>query len=168
MQAALTNTCAPLTVGYPGNSCGISIVFTPTVSGTRSATLKLTDNATGSPQSISLTGVGEAPLEMLYLNPTAMTFGTVSVGGASGPVLGTIYNTGSAGVTITGFSISGANASDFAFYSNNCLQTIPAGSTCQYQFFFKPTATGVRTATLQIADNAVGGPQSITLSGAGK
>ena len=40
----------------PGASCGIAVTFNADDSGTRSATLKITDNASGSPQSVPLTG----------------------------------------------------------------------------------------------------------------
>ena len=39
-------------------SCTISVTFKPTTTGTRSATLKVTDNAAGSPQTVSLSGTG--------------------------------------------------------------------------------------------------------------
>jgi hypothetical protein len=42
-------------------SCTVSIVFTPTVTGSESATLLVSDNAAGSPQSVTLTGVGVSP-----------------------------------------------------------------------------------------------------------
>lgn len=51
-----TNNCgSSLAVG--GN-CAIAVVFTPTTSGTRSGTLSIADNATGSPQTVALTGTG--------------------------------------------------------------------------------------------------------------
>jgi Protein of unknown function (DUF1573) len=40
----------------PGASCSIAVTFNADDSGTRSATLKITDNASGSPQSVPLTG----------------------------------------------------------------------------------------------------------------
>jgi hypothetical protein len=42
-----------------GASCSIGIFFDPTATGTRSGALSLTDNATGSPQNVPLTGVGQ-------------------------------------------------------------------------------------------------------------
>src|SRR5258707_953032 len=42
----------------PGASCTISVKFTPTTTGTRTGAVTLTDNASNSPQTISLTGIG--------------------------------------------------------------------------------------------------------------
>ena len=45
-----------------GANCTISVTFTPTAERNRTAAVTLTDNATGSPQSVSLTGTGTAPV----------------------------------------------------------------------------------------------------------
>jgi len=51
-----TNNCgASLT---PTKVCTLSVSFTPSTTGTRTGVLTVTDNATGSPQTISLTGTG--------------------------------------------------------------------------------------------------------------
>jgi len=51
------NTCG--TIGKPGGSCSVSIVFMPTSTGVQTATLAFTDNAYGSPQLVLLTGTGQ-------------------------------------------------------------------------------------------------------------
>ncbi len=43
-----------------GSSCTISVTFTPTVTGTESGTLTVTDDAPGNPQTVSLSGTGVA------------------------------------------------------------------------------------------------------------
>jgi hypothetical protein len=43
-----------------GASCGVSVTFTPTATGTRSGTLSFVDDASGSPQLVTLTGTGQA------------------------------------------------------------------------------------------------------------
>ena len=52
-----THNCG--TTLAPGANCAISVVFKPTVKGTLVASLRITDNASGSPQTISLTGTGD-------------------------------------------------------------------------------------------------------------
>jgi len=51
------NTCS--TSLGPGGSCAVSLRFKPTAVGTRNATLSMVDNGGGSPQTASLTGVGQ-------------------------------------------------------------------------------------------------------------
>src|ERR671933_1610171 len=53
----VSDGCSGLTLAA-GTSCSVSITFSPTGSGTRSAALTLTDNAANSPQTVPLTGTG--------------------------------------------------------------------------------------------------------------
>ena len=57
---AVGDGCSGVTL-TAGASCSMSISFSPTLAGTRSATLTLTDNAGNSPQSAPLTGTGTTP-----------------------------------------------------------------------------------------------------------
>jgi hypothetical protein len=52
-----TNTCGTSVVA--GGSCTLTLTFHPTATGTRSASISITDNGGASPQSISLSGVGQ-------------------------------------------------------------------------------------------------------------
>jgi hypothetical protein len=54
---AQTNTCAGSVAS--GSSCTITVTFTPTASGARSGALMLTDNASNSPQTVTLSGTGQ-------------------------------------------------------------------------------------------------------------
>lgn len=53
-----TNTCNAFVA--PGNSCAISVMFSPQATGARSATLTITDNTSDSPQTVSLSGTGQS------------------------------------------------------------------------------------------------------------
>ncbi len=57
-----TSTC-PVGTGTlaAGASCAISVTFAPAAAGERTATLAITDNATGSPRAVPLTGSGTLP-----------------------------------------------------------------------------------------------------------
>jgi len=67
-------------------------------------------------------------------------------------------------LVVSTVAISGTNASDFK-QTNNCT-TVPAGASCTITITFAPTATGSRTATLSVTDNAAGSPQTVVLNGA--
>lgn len=59
--ASSGTTCSTTASVAAGANCTISVTFTPTVTGADNGTLSLTDNAAGSPQSVTLTGTGVAP-----------------------------------------------------------------------------------------------------------
>jgi len=157
----IADPCADLAFAQ---TCNISLVFTPGAAGPRTATLKITDSATGSPQAVTLTGLGQPVGETLSL-PPAIDLGSTVKGT---PVSATFspVNTGSAPVTFTSVSISGANATDFVISQNSCVQVAPFGN-CSIQVFFNPAAAGARTANLVFADSATGSPQTVVLNGAG-
>ena len=156
-----------------GSSCGVDIAFTPKAAGTRTATLTFTDNATGSPQTVSLTGTGQTSTYSVSVSPTSLTYATQNVGSTSGTQTATIANTGNATITISSITIGGTSASDFAIATNHCGgsagATLSSGSTCGIDIAFTPTATGTRTATLTFTDNATASStQTVTLTGTGQ
>jgi hypothetical protein len=51
-----TNTCASTLA--PGVPCTVNVIFKPTATGARSATLLISDDGGGSPQAVTLTGTG--------------------------------------------------------------------------------------------------------------
>src|ERR1700731_4241513 len=63
-----TNTCDSSVAA--GASCTIDVAFNPTKIGSRTGTLSITDNAPGSPQTVSLKGTGT----VVRLNPSSLTF----------------------------------------------------------------------------------------------
>jgi len=145
-----------------GGNCTINVTFTPTASGTRTGTLSITDNASGSPQMVSLTGTGIGPTTTASVSPTSLTFASQNVGTTSAAQTVTLTNTGSATLTITGISASG----DFA-ETDNCGSSVAVGANCAISVTFTPTASGTRTGTLSVADNTSGSPQSVKLTGTG-
>lgn len=75
-----TNNCpmSPATLAA-GASCAISITFTPSAQGSRNATLTVVDTGLSSPQLVTLTGTGTAPI----LESIAVTPSTASIFAAS-------------------------------------------------------------------------------------
>lgn len=54
-----SNTCGSNVAA--GGSCSVGVTFKPAATGSRAATLTISDNATGSPQMVNLTGTGVPP-----------------------------------------------------------------------------------------------------------
>jgi hypothetical protein len=160
-------------IGEEAPSCVFSITFKPTATGTRNGTITFTDNATGSPQTVTLTGTGTGGAATVTVTPSSLTFGPQAVSTTSSPLLVTVTNTGTAAVNFTGFTTSGQDAEDFSVplpnTSGGCSPSgsLAAGASCTINVLFTPQAAGARTATLLIADNATGSPQTVALSGTG-
>jgi uncharacterized repeat protein (TIGR03803 family) len=143
-------------------SCTISVTFKPTTTGARSATLDVTDNASGSPQPVSLTGIGTTA----ELTPSSLNFGTLATASTSSAKTVTLKNIGTASITISGVAITGTDSGDYS-ETTTCGSSLAAAASCGISVTFKPTATGTRSATLDVTDDAAGTPQLVTLTGVG-
>jgi len=147
-----------------GANCTFSITFTPKTSGALNESLVVTDNAAGSPHTVSLSGTGTAPA--VSLSRASVTYSSQLVGTTSGAQSVTLTNTGSASLSITSIIVTGANSADFS-QTNTCGTSLTAGANCTISVTFTPAATGSRTASVSIADNTPGSPQTVSLSGTG-
>ena len=155
-----TNTC-PSSLAANA-SCTITVTFTPTKTGKRSSTVKITDNATGSPQSAAISGTGVAPAATL--SPLSLSFAGVLVGSTSTASPITVTNTGTAPLTISSVTATG----DFS-QTNNCTAgAIAVGASCTITVTFTPTAVWSRGGSIVIIDNAYNNPQQVAfLAGMG-
>jgi hypothetical protein len=147
-----------------GAHCTITVRFSPLVTGNLSASATVTDNATGSPQAITLIGTGVKP--NVQLSPKTLSFTAQKVGTTSAPQNITLTDNGGGTLTIGSITVSGADPADFA-QTNNCPATLPTMGTCTIVVTFTPTVTGSRTATVSVTDNASSSPQQAALSGTG-
>jgi len=153
-----TNTCGGTVAA--GASCGVTFIFTPAATGAKSAIVSMTDNAPGSPQTVSLTGAGVAPI--VSLGAAKLTFNTQVVGTTSAAKAVTLTNTGTGTLLISSLTASG----DYA-QVNNCGTSVSPGGSCAISVTFSPTASGTRSGSVTINDNALTKSQVITLTGTG-
>ena len=99
------------------------------------------------------------------VSPGSLTFpkGTVDI--VRGSMAVTLSNTGTGPMALSGNQVVGLNAADFTIHSTTCGATLEVNARCQIDVTYTPMAAGTRSATLSIADNAPGSPQTVALSG---
>src|SRR2546429_3031385 len=102
------------------------------------------------------------PAPVASLSPTSLTFASQSVGTTSAAQTVTLSNTGTATLTISSIVASG----DFA-ETDNCGGSLASGGNCSISVTFTPTASGTRTGSSSVTDNASGSPQTVGLTGTG-
>ena len=161
------NTCgvlpATLAAGATG-TCAIGVVFKPTLTGTETATLTVVDAA--GTQTVTLTGSGAAASAKLNpALPMGIAFPTGQVGVASAAQAATLTNTGVGPITVSGITITGLNATDFAQTSNCPVSpaTMASGAICTINVTFTPSVAAPESATLNVATSA--GTKAASLSG---
>ncbi len=166
IEASVNFAVASTTCGstLPAHAkCTVNVTFTPAALGALTGTLKFTDNAPNSPQTVSLSGTGAA---QVTLTPPSMSFGAQALGTPSTAKIVTLTNNLPTALTITGTSFTGTAAADYA-QTNTCGSSVAAKATCRISVTFTPQATGVRPATLSVSDNANNSPQTVSLTGTG-
>lgn len=156
--AVQSTTCGPtLAVNA---KCKVEVTFTPTQAGTRTGTLAFTDNASGSPQTVALSGTATP---QVALTPASATYANQKVGTTSKPKKFTLTNDGA--IALTGIAASATG--DFAVSSTTCGASLAPNGKCTIDVTFTPTQTGTRTGQLSVADSAIGSPQTASLTGTG-
>jgi len=154
-----TNTCGSTLAA--GNSCLIKVTFSPTQTGARTGTLSVNDNASNSPQTVSLSGTGKAPVT---LTPASAKYASQKVGTTSPAKVFTLRN--NLNTVIHNIVIS--TTGDFAVSSTTCQVQLTSNASCTINVTFTPTQTGTRTGTVQVSDTASNSPQVSNLTGTGK
>ncbi len=81
----------------------------------------------------------------------------------------TLGNAVGSSVALNITSIAVTTGADFAVAGGTCVAGggVVAGGSCTIAISFKPSATGTRSGTLTISDNAQGGMTTVSLSGTG-
>ena len=145
----------------PGQSISFTAKYSPTSVGSANGSISVSSNAPNSPMVIALTGAGTQP--GLASTPLAVSFGNVGVGG-SGTASVNLTDTGSASVTISQASVTGAG---FAMTGSPAGQTIQPGQTVSFVTKFSPSSVGNASGNISISSDAPNSPMSIALTGAG-
>jgi len=155
-----TNDCGSSIAA--GAQCTINVRFKPHTIDNLTGAITIADNASNSPQTISLSGTGT----LLAVAPWSLNFNYQPVGTTSPPQIVTITNHSKAAVTINGVRITGIKSAVFA-QTNTCGSILPAGGSCAISVTFTPINRRPYSATLYAGDNGGGSPQGITLWGNG-
>jgi hypothetical protein len=126
-------------------ACTLSVTFTPSAVGTRTATISTNLGY------LFLSGIGMPPgPSFTYPGPPAFQ-ATLNIN--NGPYQTTLTNNGSTALNITA-NITGSNASDVAIL-NQC-GSVPTSSSCLIIFNFKPSQVGTFSDLLTLIDTQSG------------
>ncbi len=164
-QVVATTLATPAPCGVsiaPGGSCAIGIAYSSVNGGTTTGQVNFNTNATPATSSVVLTGTSVVPAVRLIGLDSPINFGDQIVGTSSAAVTPSIRNTGTAPLTVSGLSVTGANAGDFVLAG--ACPIIPVGGSCSVSLTFNPTAVGVRNAQINVLSNAVNATTSNTIA----
>jgi alpha-tubulin suppressor-like RCC1 family protein len=163
-EYSFTENC-PDTSGVlaAGASCTIKVSFSPTTSGQRNGSLTVVDDGQGSPQQVSLTGIGTEP--KITFSPTMVDFGSQASGTASAAQIITVRNDGTAPLLITAIKTTAG----FSVASDTCPRapsSLAIQGTCIVDITFNPTSAQSWVGELQV-DYETAKTASMQLKGTG-
>ncbi|MEO8267953.1 MAG: choice-of-anchor D domain-containing protein [Ilumatobacteraceae bacterium] len=155
--AAVTPPAAPFAVTSngcggslaPGATCAVTIVFSPTASGSASSTVTVAGD--GLSVSASLVGAGRGATVVpgsLAIAPASANYGTVAVGASVAAKQFVVSNPGQTAVPLAGVALSGSAADQFAIGANTCSGSLGPGATCTVEVAATVTREGSMSATL--------------------
>jgi hypothetical protein len=154
-----SNTCGS-SLGA-GASCTVNVTFTPSISGSLTGSLAISDSAPDSPQTVALSGTGNLPLT---ISPTTLSLGTITVGHSSTAKTVSLTNNESTTLSFS-FSASGNYSTNSS--GTTCGASLASKAKCNIAVTFTPTANGSVNGAVTITDTAGFSPQLVGLSGTG-
>lgn len=159
-----------------GENCSLEVVFKPTARGAYAATLVLLtlDESAGEVSTevpISASAATGTPSP----SPSQLTFSPIPYnppqsfeGENSESESLSIQNSSDFGTQLQSVSITGPDAADFSVEWGNCENDqMGPNNSCGMGIRFRPSAPGVRTASLVVQSDSAAGPIVVPLSGVG-
>lgn len=140
-----------------GASCALGLTFAPSTSGAHTGMLSLTD-ALGT-HTVALSGTAQGTASVT-LAPASIDFGSTALGQTLSRTV-SVSNTGTAAATLSAPAITG----DFRIASSTCGTSLASNASCTLSVVFAPTATGIRSGILTLADAAA--QHSVAVQGTG-
>jgi hypothetical protein len=148
-----------------GGSVAFNAIFTPTSTAAVNGSITLATNGAPASLAIALSGSGSASTVQLGVNPTSLSFNTISVGNSSS-LTSTLTNTGNSNITISGVTITGGGVTTSGVSAGTILT--PQQSATLTVTFTPTSAIVLTAASVKIASNAPNSPITIALSGTGQ
>lgn len=152
----------PLTL-TPGTSTSGNVVFAPTSAGVVNGSLTFTSDSASAAPPVALSGTGVAATPQISVTPNSMIFGNVVVGQTATTPL-TLKNTGTANLSVTAITPSGAGYSVSGFI---LPLTLAPNATAVGNVVFAPTTSGAVAGTIKVTSNASTAAPTVSLSGTG-
>ena len=157
----VSGVATPATVN-PSSSVTLTCTFAPSAPGSTTGSITIASDAGNSSLAIALNGVGTEGT--LSISPSSFNFGSI-IDGQSKSQSFTVTNTGTAALTISQISATGAS---FSVSGLSTPATLVAGASASFSALFSPTTVGNLTGNLTITSSDAGNPtMNVPLSGIG-
>lgn len=149
-------------------SCAVTMTFSPSVQGVKSADLVIASNAVPASQSVALTGVGLALTgPVIGTDADGLAFPETIIGTSAATQTVVVTNSGDLALNISQIALGGIDPAEFELTESTCDTAVPAGETCEISVAFTPSVVGSKVASLEITSDSTPELLSLSLSGVG-
>jgi hypothetical protein len=156
-----------------GATCTITVTFTATAPpGTVTGTATIAGNVTVTGSPVSLSGTGVAATHLATVTPNPLAFGNWATGTTSNARTVTVTNTGNSALAGGTFTFGGGTPQPYTrpagAAGGTCGAALAVGGTCTINVVLAPTTVGVLSRTLTVAyTGATVTPTPVSLTGTG-
>lgn len=155
-----------------GTSCTITLTFTPSGLGSRSALLSIASDALINASATLIgTGLQASPGQSdSTLTPNTLTFPDTLAGTTSAAQDVTLNSTGNATLNVSAASLSGVDSGEYSLDTGTCGPapfSLAAGLSCAFHISFAPADSGISNAQLTVTSDGLSTPNVTLLSGKG-
>jgi len=161
----LGGSCAVVTPVPAGGNCTVTLQALPVAAGAFSASLTLASNASNGSATVGLSGSAATPAPALTATPSAIAFGTQTIGSAAAAQTVTLANTGNVAIGLNNIGLTGSGVASFSLGGSTCGASLAVGASCAVPVRFAPTVEGAVSAALAVSSNAAALQVGITGSG---
>jgi len=161
-EFSISGPSVPRTI-LPANSLLYTVAFTPTATGSASATVSITTDADSAPASVSLAGSGEKAFADLVVTPASINFGNITLSKKSSQNV-TLQNTGDINLTLQGVTVAG---SGFGYADLSPGFSLAPNQKVIFQVWFSPRVAGPAAAKVSLLSPNLSSPATLYLTGDG-
>jgi len=146
-----------------GKTANLTASLKLSSAGSASGAIKFLSNATDPSLQVAWTATAQAATVSLLPQPSALNFGSVTVG-TTDTLQITFKNTGNSDANVSGISVTGTG---FALSGSASSVTLTPGQYLTLNVSYDPKSTGNNTGSLTITSNAVTSKLTVPLAGSG-
>jgi Abnormal spindle-like microcephaly-assoc'd, ASPM-SPD-2-Hydin len=161
-QFVITGPAVPAAI-LPEKGLDFILTFTPTASGSASATLSIISNAANSIPKVSLAGIGEKALASVEISPASINFGNELLQTTTSKNV-VLRNTSATSITFSGITVIGGG---FGYSDLSPGYSLPPNQSVTFQVWFRPTVKGAAAGTISVLSASLTSPASLSVAGQG-
>lgn len=146
-----------------GSNTTFTAEFTPSSTASETGSISIAATSGNSDPTATIALSGTATQAQISLSQSSVSFGPVVVGQSNSQLIA-IFNSGSAPLTVSAYTVTGAGFSTSGLTTPLAIQP---GKSSSFNVIFDPSAASASSGSVSLSSNAPNSPATLTLTGSG-